>query len=269
MYQYAVSLPSSIGSAIKSEYMLTVKSSPSGSNERRKSNSTGRLEYTSMSGIGESRIRIGADSSTLTIISATSEAPEPSSTVRVTWCTPSGSLVSSVHPLPMGSVSKSLSHNTLTRSVLKSAKGLQTSPDPLSGRSEQAASQSPDPVPSKTSSTPESVSMPSDGLAMRATGGELETLISAVAEFHIPAWLGRSSLAYMVMRWAPLDRVPIHSTVESGVTPEASSPSRSLQNSNLTPSPSGSKVAVPSRCTVADDVVPVRVTSNCASGISL
>ena len=71
--------------------------------------------------------------------------------------------------------------------MLNAAKGLQTSPLPLSGKSEQAASQSPEPVASKTSSSPESVSIPSDGLAISATGGEFETLISAVAEFHVPA----------------------------------------------------------------------------------
>ena len=152
-----------------------------------------------MSGIGESRISTGAASLTLTMISATSESPEPSSTVSVTWCTPSGSLVSSTHPLPIGSLIRSLSQSTLTRSVLLSVSGLHTSPLPLSGRSEQAASQSPEPVPSNTSSSPESVSMPSAGLAIIATGGELVTLISTETEFHIPAWFGRLSLAYIVM----------------------------------------------------------------------
>ncbi len=222
-----------------------------------------------MSGIGESNISTGADSSTLTMISATSEAPEPSSTVRVTWCTPSGSLVSSTQPLPIGSLRISLSQSTLTRSVLVSVSGLHTSPLPLLGRSEQAVSQSPEPVASKTSNSPESVSMPSVGLAIRATGGELATLNSTEAEFHIPAWFGRLSLAYIVMMWSPFDSVPIHSTAESGVTPDASRPSRSLQNSNFTSSPSGSKVLVPSRCTVAEEASPVRETSMTASGISL
>ena len=51
--------------------------------------------------------------------------------------------------------------------------------------------------------------------------------------------------------------------------PDDSSPSRSLQNSNFTSSPSGSKVLVPSRYTVAEEASPVRETSMTASGISL
>ena len=69
----------------------------------------------------------------------------------------------------------SLSQSTLTRSVLVSVLGLQISPEPFSGRSEHAMSQSPEPVEPRVIIVPESVREPSIGLEITETGFELFT----------------------------------------------------------------------------------------------
>ena len=53
---------------IKSDSILTVNESPSGSKEFRKSNKTGELEFTSILGFGESRTIMGADSVIIRLI---------------------------------------------------------------------------------------------------------------------------------------------------------------------------------------------------------
>ena len=121
-------------------------------------------------------MRIGADSSTLMTIYVLSALPDPSSTVSVTVWYPFGSRASRIQPLPIGSSNLSDVQTTLTRSLLDAAVGLQTKPEPLSGKSPQARSQSPEPVESKRMSSPESVSVWSAGWAMTAAGAELFTL---------------------------------------------------------------------------------------------
>ena len=116
---------------------------------------------------------------------------------------------------------------------------------------------------------PESVSTPSWGDAITATGGELLTWRVSSALVHCPECPGRTSLAYMVILCSPLDSVPYHSIADAGETPEYSRPSLSLQNSNLTSSPSGSKVMEPSNITVSDDLLPDLVTTMFAVGSSL
>ena len=59
--------------------------------------------------------------------------------------------------------------------VLVSVLGLQISPEPFSGRSEHAMSQSPEPVESRVIIVPESEREPSIGLEITETGFELFT----------------------------------------------------------------------------------------------
>ena len=66
-----------------SEYKETVNSSPSGSKDSRKSNKTGRLEYTSTPSSGDSRTSTGADCSTLIIVENIAFPPSPSSILSV------------------------------------------------------------------------------------------------------------------------------------------------------------------------------------------
>ena len=77
--------------------------------------------------------------------------------VKVTVWYPLGNRESITHPLPIGSTILSEVQTTLTKSLLDAAVGLQTNPLPLSGKSLQAKSQSPEPVASKRIISPESV----------------------------------------------------------------------------------------------------------------
>ena len=104
---------------------------------------------------------------------------------------------------------------------------------------------------------------------MTEIGAELFTLTCSVIEFHVLTWPGLSSLVYMVIVCNPLVNQPCHSISSAGVTPEVSNPSKSLQNSKRTSSPSGSVTIEPSNKMRLSEVSPARNTSNSGSGISL
>ena len=88
--------------------------------------------------------------------------------------------------LPRGLATWSDSHSTETRSLLADASGLHRSPLPLSGRSLQERSQSPDPVDSRETIADESVYVPERGMEIMALGAELFTSRVSDWEFH---WL--------------------------------------------------------------------------------
>ena len=104
---------------------------------------------------------------------------------------------------------------------------------------------------------------------MTEIGAELFTLTCSVIEFHVLTWPGLSSLVYMVIVCNPLVNHPRHSISSSGVNPEVSIPSKSLQNSNRTSSPSGSVTIEPSNKMRLSEASPARITSNSGTGISL
>ena len=113
-------------------------------------------------------------------------------------------------PVPRGSDIWSDSHRTETRSLLDSARGLHRSPLPLSGRSEQERSQSPEPVDSREINSDESVYVPERGIEIMASGAELVTNTVSDWEFHWLACSPSTSLALIVISWAPLLSVPDH-----------------------------------------------------------